>query len=464
MASALALALLAQSTPAPVHAATTTAGPAAAAALPAPGSVADRNLTGWLQEVQADPNRFDQFLEEDCIKDGGAVCTLSAQQVHDIPGEIKSLTQALDQEVEDDPQLVTAANGPDASAPGGPQPRAFSGSLVKVMRNVAKASKNVFVRKVGASSETVDEIADIAGKVSQGVVALDGTKSLAEGSVVKFGKAAVSLIPGVGDVFSLVDSAINGDAEGIVVATVSLIATAVAIKCPPAGAVIAVGLALWSLGKMIWGWFAGGSQDWQPTPPPTPEELIEQGASLQWTTERIDDKDVALVLPKDGNKASLTLLVDSKWTEHNQNSKPLDYTIRPLENTFHWTEGGMSLPALWRPTLEYSGYPDSFTLWQAGTTYQGTCRNSDLLVSHAPWSRQQYNCGLGTGIRIGLNKPAVITVTYGYYLDCRGFLLACEEPPSTGDVSTALTVAGKHKNGEDYNAYLPTKVNYAIVP
>lgn len=185
----LAAALIAQSAPTPgltgaVLPLRTMAAP------PAPDSPADANLTAWVGEVQANPSRFDQYLEEICIEDGSQVCELTNQQIQLVPSEIEALTQDLGYEVQDDPGLVEASH--HACSQGG---------LAKVIANVAKKGANFAARKL---VDKADDIAKVADNAAGG---------LSEGTTLAVSKAIIYSVPVFGDMFALGEAAADGDVE-----------------------------------------------------------------------------------------------------------------------------------------------------------------------------------------------------------------------------------------------------------
>ncbi|ACU75399.1 hypothetical protein Caci_6552 [Catenulispora acidiphila DSM 44928] len=401
---ALAFALLGQATLAPAQAA-----PARHRA-EAPGSAADQDIAEWIAQVKKDPGKFDQYLEAGCIESGSSACTLTATQVAAMPSEIKRLTKELNQEVIDDPSL---ADGAEASA-GGIQPRAGISGLSQALSKIGARSGNSFVRKLTSNSATAQQIADVAGNAS---VANNVAGGLTTATLPAVSKAVIGSVPVFGDVFTIADSIFGKDAaengpnvEGIVVASVSLIATGVGLAFPPVGAVIAGALAIYSVGKTVLGWFESllGFL-WPQIPPPTPQELFDQGLDVKTTTTPIDGHEYDVVVSKSMKTVTQTILLDSKWTEYNKDSEPLTYIIRPPAD-------GEFPSALNVGSSIYANghFHTSLQIWQGGKSIPATCTQS---ISPS--------CGPDSDMTIGLDRPAVFTITY----TVREFLLnSCDRP------------------------------------
>jgi hypothetical protein len=420
---------------------------------PAAGSSADGNLTQWIEGFQKDPTRFAQILEERCIETGSDACKLTQAQLKRMPGEIKSLTEALDKEVVDDPSLAAGAK----VAPGGAQTRVLGG-LVKAVTAVAKKSSNAAVKKLAANADQIGKISDIADKAA---IATRGADALKQQTVVAVSKAVIYSMPLFGDVFSIGEAVAKGDVEQGVVACVSLVATAVALAFPPAGAVIAAAVAVYSIARTVLGWIFGGSDSEEmKLAPPTPRELRERGADVRWLTRRVNGQDVALTISKTGTQVSQILLLDSRWTTYNRSDKPLDYTIQQGRDGYG--------DALGLKT-GFNASDATFQAWQGGREYSGSCGLDPLRESNSlkPRWEHWFYCAPAQDLRIGAGRPAVIKITYTYSLGCMDLtgefaFLACK-PPAESDLASALYVNGKHSNGQGYEARLPIDFRYVIV-
>lgn len=200
-----------------------------------------------------------------------------------------------------------------------------------------------------------------------------------------------------------------------------MIATAVAIAYPPAGAVIAAAVVVYSIGKTIWGWLAGGGSapdalDPAHEPPPTPHDMYRDGADLQWVAHEAGAQHVAVVMPKSGTKTRQTLLLDSKWTDYNEmmGSPLIDYSITPISGRDRF-DGGLWNAAITLVT-GFNVARIGFTAWQGGKKYPGRCA---MLLIPSPAGEHSFDCGLDHRLSIGEGRPAAITIDYAYDLNCK---------------------------------------------
>ena len=389
----LAAALLAQGVPA--HAAT----PRAAASTT---YAADANRTADQFGIwsKLGPAEWDEALEEGCIEDRGAACKMTAQQVAKLPADIKQATAELREEI-----LANPAEQAELEQDRAQQTRAFGSIAGKITGTIAKFAKNPAVRKL---ADKADEIGEIAGNVTDATYAANG---LTEGTEVAIAKSVIYMTPVLGDVFSLGEAIANGDVESGVVATVSLIGTAVGAAFPPAGAVVAVGLAIYYVAKMFLGWFSAKPRDWIADPPGTPEELYDSGAYFESELHKVGDKKAAVVLHTTGSgrtaEAVQTLLLDSKWTQYNSDRQPVAYEVpaggkRSLTLINNWANDGATV-----------------TAWQGGKKYTGTCEGQD----------GAYECGLSAPLKVALGRPAVLKITYTYSMDRMSLDYCVGNPP-----------------------------------
>lgn len=468
LAAALALTLVAQVTPALADADTAAPSGGGTVTLPAPGSAADQNLTAWIDQIEADPNRFDQLLEEDCVERGGPACAMGAAEIQQIPGDLKAVTDSLVAEIQQNKALDAEINADLNSA--GPQTRA-AGGIFQAIAAIAKASTNKAVQALAKNSDKIGKYTD---NVSRAVYAHDGIK---DGTAASIAKVAIYSMPVIGDVFSLGEAFLDPNmttakrVETGVVASLSLISAAVGLLATSpagiaAGVVIGIGVAAWYVGKAIWGWITGGSSTKEmQAPPPTPEDLFKNGAELKWVTHKVNGKDVVLEIPKGGTSVSQTLLVDSKWTAYNKNDKPVDYTIRAYNHYIldPFFGGGLSLHTTWaveEATLE---------VWQGGKKYPGTCGQIDdsrLYLDGRPWNVGDFGCAPNAPMTIGLGKPAVFKITYQYNLRCTPDpfgLIDCKQPPAEAKPHADLEVDAKSTDGKTHQVALPIPYTYAII-
>ncbi|MFD9891952.1 hypothetical protein ACFWY9_21635 [Amycolatopsis sp. NPDC059027] len=266
------------------------------------------------------PEELKTVAEEACDESStGAlperVCNeLTAEQVDRLPADLKAQVDELEKLAKED----LAAR--DSLA----QPRSIAG-VAQVLDRVTKLSNNPAMKQLTGKG---GQFADWAGR------ATTAAGGLTAGNVVEYAKSvayiAASFVPGVGDLMSLVEGITTGNVEQSVVAVVGLAGVAIGLAFPPAGAVIAVGLAVYSLAKYIWSFFEARTRDWVNDPPGTPEELRDRGADIKWTDHKLPGKKdkVNVVLSKTGHVATQTMLLDSKWTKYNRDQRPVKYTLQ----------------------------------------------------------------------------------------------------------------------------------------
>jgi hypothetical protein len=182
------------------------------------------------------------------------------------------------------------------------------------------------------------------------------------------------------------------------VAAVSLVGTVVGILCPPAGVVVAVGLAVYYGAKMIIGWFSVKDRDWVLEPPGTPQELFESGADIKWEARKVNGQDIAAVIPPTGGKETavvMTLLLDSKWTQYNRNRQPVRYLIPK----------GLNFVQAAPVTPEGLG----LGFWQAGKQVaRGLC------LGHGQHPGDAIACASQSPVWIMAGHPAVMKILYAY--------------------------------------------------
>ena len=469
LAPLAAAALLAQSLPAAAAEATPTPPNAAAAAtlpagIPAPGSPADKNLTAWIDQVEADPNKFDQNLEENCVANGGDACSLSHAQIQRLPGEIEAMTKSIVEAVQGDKALndeVTSDFTPGSAGEGGPEQTRAVGSAIRAVQGVkaliSAVPRNPTIQRLVGDAKQIGEVADNVSRLAYAQMGVQGYMKK-NGTIAAIAKVAIYSTPVVGDVFSLGEAIFDPSlttaerVEGGVCATLSLIAATAAFAGGPVGftvgATIAVGLAAYYTGKAIWGWIASGSEDWTQAPT-TPQELYDAGAYLEWEAHTVtgnfvksgsDDPspgldseeqgpvtaDVAMTIPATESgqtrTVSETLLVDSRWTDYNKHGQPVAYDFIPY-GPYNVPQGLYVRSGTWDATNA------TITVAQDGSVKSGTCQGTVGDIS--PF----YQCGPDATVRISNGHPAVVTVTYTYSLnDWFG------STPEIHDIEASLTV------------------------
>jgi len=446
LAPLAAAALLAQTLPAAAAAATPPpsrthlAAAALPADIPAPGSPADKNLTSWINQVEADPNKFDQNLEEICVERGGAACGLSYAQIRRLPGEIEALTKKIVEAVQGDKALndeVASDFTPGSENKGGPRQTRAVGPAIRAVQGVkalvSAVPKNKALQKLAAEADKIGDVADNVSRLAYAQLGAQG------GTMVTIAKVAIYSMPVIGDVFSLGEAIFDSSlttaerVEGGVCATLSLIAATAAFAGGPVGAAVGVALgvalAAYYTAKAIWGWLAGGSEDWTQAPT-TPKELYKSGAYLDWeahtvTGNRVDGSgdllpgfpsqgqgpvtaDVAMSIPATGpdrtGTVSETLLVDSRWTDYNKNGKPIAYDFIPY-GPYNTPQGLYVRSGAWNATSA------TITVAQDRAVKSGKCNGVSPGRGVAP---PFFQCGPAAKVQISNGHPAVVTVTYTY--------------------------------------------------
>jgi hypothetical protein len=395
----------------------------AVAAPVVPSASAPVSKMPWLQATEQE--RL-MALEEGCIKDGDLACTMSDAAVHKLPADIEKDSDDLHNLVVNNKDVKAAVLALRSAAIAPQDMNARVAGIANVLQKITKVSSNPAIRKL---SDKVDEFADIAGKASA------GGGALTTNTIMGYAEAAIGLVPVLGDIYSLGSAIANGDVETGVCAAISLVGTAIGLAFPPAGAVIAAGLAIYSLGKLIWSFFEAKPRDWIKQPPADPQELFESGADIKWDARKINGREANLVFPEDGRTATQTLLLDSKWTTYNKDRQPVKYTIKGVSSV------GLLNQQDWNMLLELPvlmGPPPTMTAWQDGKKYTGACE----IVAHGG-----VVCGLiKQSIVISANHPAMIriTTTLDDYIQS-----ICGTPPCTRE-GEQFGYLGVHSEGSEF--------------
>ena len=430
----LALSLLAQALPArAADSAASGQGANALTAKTAPGSASERNWTAWIEQVEADPNKFDQNLEEECIATGNPACSLSRAQIQHIPGEVKEVESALVTAITKNKELEAELRA-DLTTPTH-QTRSAA-SLASVFGSIAKAVPQYkAVQTLAKNNGIISKFSDVASSISYANLEAQDVRDPVKKKhfLVAASKTVIYSMPIFGDLFSLGEALLDPSmstgqrVETGVVATISLIGTVAAFAGGPVGLAVAsligVGVAAYYVGKAIWGWLAAGS-DFN-RPPTTPEQLYERGAYLEWEdhtveTTRTDpfthkttqvEVPVTMTIPLTGEgqtrTVSQTLLVDSRWTDYAKHGEPITYDFVPY--------GPYNTPqALYVRTEEWGATKATITVAQDGTVKSGTCHDTGPTRGQlSPF----FECAPKSTVRISSGHPAVITVTYTYSMD-----------------------------------------------
>lgn len=470
-ATLLAATMVAQSAPALAAPA-----PVKAAALPvglaAPGSAADNNLSAWIEQVEKDPNEFDQNLEEHCVESGGAACSLSFTQIQRIPGELKAETESIVQAVQNNPTLKAEVTADFGTQAGSRQTRA-AGGFARGVKALIKAVPNN--KAIQALAKNADDIGEVADNVSRHAYLQMGVQG---GTTWSMAKSVIYSAPVLGDVFALGESIFDPNlttaerVEGGVCATLSLVASAAAFAGPvgvAAGVVIGVGLAAYYAVKALWGWFAGGSEDWT-RPPTTPQELFRNGAYLNWQSRTVPvggfgknkatPVTVSMVLQLGDTKVTRTvrqtLLIDSRWTNQAVNGAPVTYTVSAFDPNNKGTQG-LSFVATWATSANY-------TIWQDGTVFaKGSCRRTGVRDGFLGYV--VYDCVPPKTLTISAGHPAVFQVTDTYTLSKKYARLFCSRLPCAAKKNSYVfggaALAVNAPNRDKVN--LPTPYSIAVV-
>lgn len=467
----MALALVAQAVPAYAYApiaggagATTLS----AAAQPPAGSAGDRNLDEWIDQVEANPNKFDQDLEEECIQTGGPACALDYAQIQRIPGEIESLTKTLVENVTRDKALETEVTTDLSASPE--QTRSLGSAAKGILSIIKTVPKNKAIQTLAGRSDKIGMITDNVSRL--GVASLEGQSTLAgeKHYLVAASKTIIYSMPIFGDVFSLGEAILDPSlttaqrVETGVVASLSLIATAAAFAGGPVGVaaatVIGIGVAAYYAIKAVWGWLAGGSTDWASMPPTTPEELFQKGAYIQWDartdTSGAAKRPVAMTVPLTGqgqsSTVSQTLLLDSRWNDYNKEGKPVTYKFEPYT-------GARNVPQGLYERSKWGATSASLTVWQNGAKTTKGCNVSGVKSYFNP-TYYFFNCGPASTIEISLDHPAVVTLTYTYSMDSSPCgQVPCALSSSQVNASSSLSV---YSTADD-KITIPLPFSFAVV-
>ncbi|GAA3691232.1 hypothetical protein GCM10022267_91620 [Lentzea roselyniae] len=323
-------------------------------------------------------------------------CAMSVGQVERLLPDMKKQVAEMADLVEKSPEARALGPGP-RSAP----------DVGKILAGVAKLSKNASMQKL---SDRAGEFADWASRT------VTTAGALTENTAEEYAKAVISIaasfVPPLGDLWSLADAVANGNVEQGVVAVVGLAATAIGMVFPPAGAIIAAGLAIYSVGKFLYNYFMVKERDWIDDPPGTVEELFESGAQLTWTEQQVGEAGKAnLVLDRDEFIATQTLLLNSTWTRYNAARQPVKYTFTPGEDLFvSWS----NLPAVGEAVV---------ILWQDGKAQTSTCKVA------SGGNESVVACRSLTGpVSISLGHSAVMEVKY-IFKDYDAILKFCPKRP-----------------------------------
>ncbi|MFF0144167.1 hypothetical protein [Amycolatopsis sulphurea] len=375
------------------------------------------------------------------------LCTMTPAKLAKVSGDERKLVDELE---------VLAKKEAAKSAATSGQARALASPAL--LGKVLAASGNPVVRKL---SNKAGNFADWANRA----VTSASLPPLTEETSGQWVKTAVYLAatftPPLGDLFSLADAISTGDIEQGVVAVTGVAAFAIGLAAPPVGAVIAVGLAIYTVGKALWNFFRGRARDWAETPPGTLEELVAQGADIQLASRKLNGEPANLIFSHNHPVATQTLLLDSKWTKVNTGKTPVKYTIKAGKNDFFEMRYECRfLDACQGPAPGLAGDPRpvigdaSLVVWQNGKAISATCkaafRHTSLWV----------DCGdLTKSVTIAKDKPAVVEV--GYILDAREDLSGlCQALPCVLREARANVTLKVHAD-RPYHLDLPVKVGVA---
>ncbi|MCM6778477.1 hypothetical protein NDR87_33825 [Nocardia sp. CDC159] len=325
--------------------------------------------------------QFDELLgaaEVGCEKGklDPSICRLSNEQIRAVPTDMKVVESDLIAAIQSDPQAnATSTELHDVAAP------ASIARVTELLRRAIRASNNPTVRKL------TDKANDFATWASRATVA---GSALAENTAEDYARAAIylaaSATPPVGDLISLAEAISTEDVEQGIVAVVSLSATAIALIFPPAGAVVAAGVAVYNLGKFLFNYFLAKTRDWIKQPPGTPEELFQSGAEFKWTSYPFKGQKVNILLTDDKFVTTANLIMNSKWTEYNRDRRPVKYTIPSGDKKFYGGGAG--------------GFDEiSITIWQDGKAATSECTKQGSTFSCSKLSRP---------VEVSLEKPAAL--------------------------------------------------------
>ncbi|WP_132121568.1 hypothetical protein [Actinocrispum wychmicini] len=362
-------------------------------------------VQNFIASLGASDQELNQTEEIHCIEAGTADCGMTAAEVQRFQSDLQGTERELHDLAETIPEAQTLRT--DRSVR----------NIANVLSKITRASKNPAVQKLG---DKTGQFADLEGRLET------GGGALSENTALDYAKGVVSLaasfVPPVGDILSLADSIANGDIESGIVAVVSLTATAVALAFPPAGGIIAAGLAIYSLGKLIWDFFRGRPRDWIQQPPANPQELFESGADIKWDQRKIGDQTADLVFSVEGEHVvgRQTLLLDSTWTPENHDRQPVTYLVTEYRNSFppvYIFGGSNELPD--PPTV-------TTTVYQKGLFPEPEqCVTTMEKFGNAEWPKVKCS---PTPFTIESGSPAVLELTYTYPRS-KDIVEVCGDPP-----------------------------------
>jgi hypothetical protein len=181
---------------------------------------------------------------------------------------------------------------------------------------------------------------------------------------------ATKIIPVLGDVVSFVDGMRKGDGEEALIGSLGLIAIAAG---GPVGLAIGGAIIIYSIGKLLWGFFRQkeADRDWASEPAGTAQELFQSGATIEW--EKFANNAAVALGPNFGSVTE-TLLLDSRSTQWN-NGQPASYHIR------RWSVGKYYDIRPFHFTLPTGNSPItgiSLALWQDGKQFAGKCGTDNM--------------------------------------------------------------------------------------
>ncbi|WP_433664607.1 hypothetical protein ACQPW1_22210 [Nocardia sp. CA-128927] len=386
--------------------------PAAPAPAPWPSPSSPLTVDKVWPGVTADPKLLTTVFEESSIVRGGPEAKMSAADVANILPDTNTDIEALNAALLADPEAKKVAS--EVAAPGilGPfsaeasaqdiavKASAITNLLKAAGSRVGKVKNAAAVKRLTEQTEQLGRIGEYAGHVKN---SLATAGELTTGNVETIARAAVGValgfVPVVGDLYTVADSIASGNVHDGICAVVSLTATAIGLVFPPAAAVIGAALAVYQLGRLLWGFFQAEAtpRDWVQDPPATPGELLQSGADIKYEARPFAGKSADVVFARNTNLTTQTLLLDSRWGEHNSDNRPV------VTYTLPKTEVYRSL----LPFRESSVYLATLNVWQNGNIYTATCRRTQT-HGHATFICSD----LDGSPTIGKGRPAVVTVTY----------------------------------------------------
>lgn len=383
--------------------------------------------------VNATPAELQVVAEAACEKGqlDPRLCAMSEPQMSSLLPGLEKETLELTRQAEDAARIEGTTGARTVAG--------VSQALTKFL----SASKNPAVKEL---TNKADKYATWASNLSiPAGMALEGT------TVKEVGKAAcyvlLNMTPPLGDLYSLADSVAHGNIEQGVIAVLGVAAFAIGLTFPPAGAVIAVGLAVYNVGKVMWNFFLARHRNWVTNPVDAAKELFNAGASLKWTQRTLKGKPAHLIFSENTLVATQSLILDSKWTKYNRDSKPVTYTIPSGGGIFYEGEvlTGATLDPIHNvhvgvgPTI----LDAALVIWQDNKAHAAECKVI------RPYVTSVIDCGnLSSSVTIAHNKPAVLELAYTLndYEELRGLCPAPDRPCTTDNLqynSLEVTSAGK---------------------